>query len=348
MWQEIDRRLYQGQAAVMTLAEARQALQAGEPLPERVDVVVTATFAPASWGLLFFRPALPTVARRVERAWLGDVPLQSGQVPGEFLLHAATTAAHNPRRGGAHLLEAWLAGERLPLRLELRPGAATLNWSGSIGLADLEAARLLVQVRSLRRGQVAVNSQGQPLPCEYGLLLPGMENAAHTWMGPWEPALLDPDERAIIAGLPVLLAGGVGRVAWREERDIALSADLHAVRREYLRPLTIPGYGIGLSVGVGWPVVMLDERSLLPLHRPETDLWADVVDYGTPLPHLGQVHYADLAAGTIPVAGRPVPVTSLASPTRAARLAADLKARLLQRAFPPLSPPVRGGREETA
>jgi uncharacterized protein (DUF39 family) len=344
-WAELDRRLYQGQATVATVEEVQQLLQtlSLSEAVEQVDVVVTATFAPVSWAVLFSRLALPATVQWIEQAWLAGIPLQPGFHPREMALQAGATVSHSPPRGGAHLLEAWLSGERLPLKLRLRPGTLSMqsSWEGSIGLTDLESARLLVVVQSRVEGQVAVNNQSQPLSCELGLLFPEMGNAAHSWMGPWEPAALDAAGRSIAAGLPVLLAGSVGHVVWRHDHTIALTGDLHNARREYLRPLVIPGYGIGLSVGIAWPIAVLDAQTLAPLKDSETELCAQVLDYGAaqrPFPCLAQASYGDLSAGTISVAGRQVPVTPLSSTTRAARLAEDLKQRLLHREFPPLFP----------
>jgi len=345
-WAEIDRRLYQGQATVLTVKEVQDLVREHgvSKAAEQVDVVVTATFAPVSWALLFFRPAANTPGHWAERAWLGGIPLQVGFHPAQMLLEASATGNRGPQRGGAHLLEAWLSGERLVLRLQFQPGAPSAQsaWEGGIGLSDLEEARLLVVLRSAGQGLVAVNGRPQPLPSELGLLLPEMGNAAHTWMGCWEPGVLDPAQRAILPGLPILLAGSVGQVAWRQGPAIALSAGLHSIRREYLRALAIPNYGVGLAVGVAWPVPVLDPQALAPLEDPETRLTAELVDYAAarrPLHRLGEVSYGALLQGTISVAGRPVPVTSLSSPTRAVRLAEELKARLLRREFPPLSPP---------
>ncbi|MBN1484862.1 MAG: hypothetical protein JXA37_09080 [Chloroflexia bacterium] len=345
-WAEIDQRLFQGQAAVLTAAEAQELIRERglEEAARRVDVVVTATFVPACWAMLFFRPTAPSVAHWVEQAWLAGVPLLQGFQPQEFVLEASASGPRQLRRGGAHLMEAWLAGERLSLRLQLRPVSPTTpgSWEHALGLADLQQARLLVVQRSLARGCLATNSQAEALPSELGILLPGMGNAASVWMGPWEPAVLDPHGRIIRPGLPVLLAGEVGHVVWRQTETIAVSTDLSLARREYLRALSIPGYAVGLAVGVAWPIAVLDAALLAPLQNPEKDLPADVLDYGSaqrPFPRLATLSYGQIQGDTIDVDGRNVPLTTLSSRSRAARLAEELKQRLLRREFPPLAPP---------
>lgn len=352
-WSEIDRRLYRGQARVATAEQVQQQIEAQgiEAAAQGVDLLVTATFAPVSWALLFFRPSLPAPIQSIEGAWLSGVPLQSGFSSGEMVLSADATDDRNQQRGGAHLLDVWLAGDRLPLRVQPRPSPSSAQsaWEGSIGLTDLAYARLLIVLRSAVQGWAAVNSHSHALPSACGLLLPDMGNAAHTWMGGWEPALLDPSGRMVLPGWPVLLAGSVGRVAWRQGTTIALSADFRTMRREYLRPLTVPNWGVGLSVGVAWPVPVAQPQVLSPLERQGERLSVQIRDYGPPqrpFSPLGQVAYGDLLAGTIHVAGRQVPVTTLSSLHRAARLAEVLKARLLRREFPPLSPPTIDQGEE--
>lgn len=345
-WSEISQRLYQGQAVVATVTEAGQQIQEMglSQTVEQVDIVVTATFAPVPWAMVSFGPSLPPHARWIEQAWLAGVPLQTGFVPRHLLLHAQAETQRNPQRGGAHLLEAWLAGERLPLRLQLRPSAvhSQPSWEGAVGLSDLEQATLLVYLHSPPQGRVALNSQSVALPSEVGLLLPEMGNAAYTWAGPGEPGVLDPNGRAIVPGTPVLVAGSMGHVAWRQGPFMLLTADLHTARREYLRPLVIPGHGVGLAVGIAWALPVLDPQMLAPLLHPREGPYAEIVDYGAtqwPPRSLERIPYGDLTKGQIAVGDRAVPLTSLISPTRSVRLAEELKQRLLRREFPPLSPP---------
>ncbi|MGC8875335.1 MAG: homocysteine biosynthesis protein, partial [Chloroflexia bacterium] len=76
--------------------------------------------------------------------------------------------------------------------------------------------------------------------------------------------------------------------------------------------------------------------------RAEERLVLEVVDLGAPQkppPRVAQVPYRVVAEGTVELAGRSIPITSLCSPTRAARLAEELRSRLQRREFPPFLPP---------
>jgi uncharacterized protein (DUF39 family) len=344
-WAEVDRRLYYGQASVATVPEARSLVQqqGAEEVARQIDVLVTATFAPAAWAILLFRPALPFLPSTPERAWLGGIPLQRGFSPYDLVLDLGATGNRGPLRGSAHVLDGWLAGERPILRVQTRARgrAGEVSWEGALALKDLEEAQLIVTIHSPSEGRLLVNSHAQSLPTHYGLLLPERGNAAHTWAGPAEPGVLDRTERILRPGLPVLMAGGLGHIAWRRGATIGLGVDAREVRREYLRPLAIPGYGVGLAVGVAWPLPVLDAQVLAPLECPEERLMLQVVDLGVPQkppPQVSQVPYRVVEDGSIELGGQSIPVTSLCSPTRAARLAGELKSRLQRREFPPFLP----------
>ncbi|MGC8875212.1 MAG: homocysteine biosynthesis protein, partial [Chloroflexia bacterium] len=250
-WAEVDRRLYQGQAGIATVSEARALVrQHGvQGAARQIDILIAATFAPVSWALLLFRSAVPLTSSAPERAWLGGIPLQRGFAPHELALDLGATGNRGPFRAGAHLLDSWLAGERPVLRLQSRAGSrgGEVSWEGAIGLNDLVEARLLLLVHSPPEGRLTVNGDSRPLGTYCGVLVPERGNAVHAWSGPAEPGVLDRLERILRPGFPILLAGGVGHVAWRRGAAIGLSAELRDLRRQYLRPLAIPGYGAGLA-----------------------------------------------------------------------------------------------------
>lgn len=344
-WAEVDRRLYHGQAGIVTVPEAR-ALVRQRGLGEaarQIDVLVTATFAPVPWAILLFRPSLPSFPVSLERAWLGGIPLQCGFSSHEFVLDLGATGNRGASHAGAHLLDSWLAGERPVLRLQSRGGSrgGETSWEGALGLNDLEEARLLVAVRSPPEGRLAVNSHTQPLATFHGVLLPERGNAVHTWAGPAEPGVLDRLERILRPGFPVLVAGGVGHIAWRRGTSLGLTVEARDLRREYLRPLVVPGYRAGLAMGIACPLPVVDAQVLAPLENPEERLVLEVVDLGAPQKpplRVAQVPYRVVEEGSIDLAGRAIPITSLCSPTRAARLAEELRSRLQRREFPPFLP----------
>ena len=155
------------------------------------------------------------------------------------------------------------------------------------------------------------------------------------------PLLNDPYYETIGIGTRVWLAGAQGHVyaegtqhAGDCERTadgvptegagtLALTADMKQMRPEFVRGVSLRGYGVSLALGVGVPIPILNEEVLKRTCVRDRDILAPVIDYSTDYPQktgrvICYVNYEQLRSGEIEVEGkksrRRLPVVLLQGP----------------------------------
>ena len=106
--------------------------------------------------------------------------------------------------------------------------------------------------------------------------------------------------------------------------------DLKQMKSEWLRGVSLLGYGCSLMVGIGVPIPILSEEILGYTAVKDEEIFAPVVDYAEAYPQrkpdiLGEVSYAQLKSGRIVVQGKEVPTASLSSYPKAVEIARTLK-----------------------
>jgi len=183
------------------------------------------------------------------------------------------------------------------------------------------------------------------------VLRPRLANANYCSAGQLSPLLNDPHYRTIGVGTRIFLGGGVGHVysygtqhapqAQRTDGGVpkggagtlAVTGDLKGMNTDYLRGVSITGYGVSLSVGIGVPIPILDEEIARFTAVRDEDILAPVIDYsedyssnsGEPL---GHVSYAELRSGKIEVQGKRIRTAGLSSYKKARAIAGELKHRI--------------------
>ena len=111
---------------------------------------------------------------------------------------------------------------------------------------------------------------------------------------------------------------------------LAVIGDLKQMKQEWLRGISMLGYGVTLTVGIGVPIPILDEDILKFAAAKDQDIYAQVVDYGQNYPNmipgsLAEVNYAQLKSGKIKVQGKDIPTGNLSSYSKAREIAEELK-----------------------
>jgi uncharacterized protein (DUF39 family) len=119
---------------------------------------------------------------------------------------------------------------------------------------------------------------------------------------------------------------------------LAVIGDLKQMKPNFLRGVSMQGYGATLAVGIGLPIPVLSEEILRYTAVTDADIFAPIVDYSEAYPQrqpdvLGEVSYAQLKTGRIEVRGRQVPTSSLSSYPKAVEIAQALKAWIQQGEF---------------
>jgi uncharacterized protein (DUF39 family) len=356
-YEQINDRIESGKAVVLTADEImdyvdKKGLSAAA---KEVDVVTTATFGPmcSSGCFLNFGHSKPKI--RMSEAWVEDVLVYTGIAAVDIYLGATQLRHGDPanmyhpgefRYGGGHVIEDLVAGKKLqlfalsygtdcyPLR-ELRT-YFTIN--------DLNQAIMVNPRNCYQNYNVAINNSDRTIYTYMGTLEPGGKNTNYCSAGQLSPLLNDPYYDVIGVGTKIWLAGAQGHVyaegtqhAGGCERTpggvpiggsgtLALTGDMKQMLPEFVRGVTLRGYGVSLALGVGVPIPVLNEDVLKRTCVRDRDIMAPVVDYSHEYPQntgkvICYVNYEQLRSGRIEVGGKEVEVGSLSSYYRALQIA---------------------------
>ncbi len=356
-YRQINDRIGSGKAVVMTADEIigyvdKKGLAAAA---EEVDVVTTATFGPmcSSGCILNFGHSKPKI--RMSEAWVEDVLVYTGIAAVDVYLGATQLRHGDPanmyhpgefRYGGGHVIEDLVAGKTLQLfalsygtdcypRREIRT---------YFTIKDLNQATMVNPRNCYQNYNVAINDSDRTIYTYMGLLEPNRKNANYCSAGQLSPLLNDPYYETIGVGTRVWLAGARGHVYAEGTQHagavartpagvpkggagtLALTADMKQMRPEFVRGVSLRGYGVSLALGVGIPIPILDEKILKRTCVRDRDILAPVVDYGNDYPRntgrvICHVNYEQLRSGSIKIRGKEVAAGSLSSYYKALEIA---------------------------
>ncbi len=356
-YEQINKRIESGKAVVLTADEIMDYVDMKGPAAaaKEVDVVTTATFGPmcSSGCFLNFGHSQPKI--RMSEAWIEDVLVYTGIAAVDVYLGATQLRHGDPanmyppgefRYGGGHVIEDLVAGKRLQLfalsygtddypRRELRT---------YFTIDDLNQAIMVNPRNCYQNYNVAVNNSDRTIYTYMGTLEPEQRNATYCSAGQLSPLLNDPYYDTIGVGTRVWLAGAHGHVyaegtqhAGACERTaagvpiegagtLALTADMKQMRPEFVRGVSLRGYGVSLALGIGVPIPILNEDVLQRTCVRDRDIFAPVIDYSHDYPQrtgkvLARVSYEQLRRGEIELDGHKVAVGSLSSYYKALEIA---------------------------
>lgn len=361
---EINEKIAAGKAVVMTAEEVidyvdRKGLSQAA---EEIDVVTTATFGPmcSSGCFLNFGHSIPKI--RITEAWIDDVPTYAG-IAAVDLFMGATQLRHNDpanmyypgefRFGGGHVIEKLVARKELQLfalsygtdeypRREVRT---------IFTLDDLNQAIMVNPRNCYQNYNVATNTSDRIIYTYMGQLKPHMQNLTYSSAGQLSPLLNDPYYETIGIGSSVWLAGARGHVyaegtqhssmVERTENGVpaegagtlGLTADMKQMDPEFVRGVSLKGYGVSLALGVGIPIPILNEQILKYATVRDDEIKAELIDYAYDYPmNTGKVithlTYGQLKRNEVEIKGKKVEVSSMSSYPKALLIAERLKAEI--------------------
>lgn len=320
------------------------------------DVVVAAdaAFTDQASLVLHLGPTDPPI--RLRDPLLGGVSVQAGGGAADLVL-AIGGGDEAGRSSGAQVLARLLDGQAVELssggegtRLQPRRELNTRIDRERIG-----SGRLLLHRGIVENGLVAVSSAEGVLRTGWGPLLGPFAQALYTCGGADSIGLAMPGLSLLGPGSPVLVGGAIGWVigsgsahqpqprrlpsghARTPGAVAALSVDLHALDRRWLRAAHFEGHGGALLVVIAAPIPLLDGGIASQAACADSALEAPVLDVSIPRrikPSFGGVSYAALKAGRIEVDGRRIPAAPSHSPRLAREGAMDLAERLQAGRFP--------------
>lgn len=360
-YEEINEKIKKGKAVVVTAEEIIDlAKEEGiSSAAAKVDVVTTGTFGAmcSSGAFLNFGHSKPKM--KMQKVCLNGVSAYGGIAAVDAYIGATELPDDDPcnkvhpgnfNYGGGHVLEDLVSGK--PVKLEATAYGTDCyprkKLETTITIHDLNYALLFNPRNAYQNYNVGINTTDKTIYTYMGVLRPHMMNANYSCAGQLSPLMNDPYYRTIGIGTRIFLGGGIGYIAWHgtqhspsEERTdkgiptggagtLALMGDLKQMSPEWLRGLSILGYGASLAVGVGIPIPILNEEILEYTLVTDEDIFAPVVDYGTNYPNaepgnLGLVSYAQLKSGKIEIQGKEVKTAPMSSYPKAKKIAETLK-----------------------
>src|SRR6056297_2446421 len=366
---EINEKIASGSAVVLNAEEVsdyddRKGLSAAA---KEIDVVTTATFGPmcSSGCFLNFGHSIPKI--RITEAWIDDVPTYAGIAAVDLFMGASQLRSNDSanmyypgefRFGGGHVIEKLVAREELQLfglsygtdeypRREVRT---------MFTIDDLNQAIMVNPRNCYQNYNVATNTSDRPIYTYMGLLKPRMQNLTYSSAGQLSPLLNDPYYETIGIGSAVWLAGSRGHVYFEgtqhasnvERTDngvpaegagtLALTADMKAMQPEFVRGVSLKGYGVSLALGIGIPIPILNEQILRATTVRDDEIKAELIDYSYDYPMksgkvIAHVTYGQLRRGDVEIDGKRVEVSSMSSYSKALRIAELLKAEIRNGGF---------------
>ena len=332
---EINQKIKKGQAVVVTAEEIIDIVKkkGTAEAAREVDVVTTGTFGPMCSSGAYFNigHSKPRVKLGGGRVYLNDVPVYAGLAALDIFIGATAIPDEDPRNrsypgefdyGGGHVIEDLVSGKDVRLTATSygtdcypRKKLETL-----IKLDDLNEAVLFNTRNAYQNYNVAVNLSDRAIYTYMGVLKPDLGNANFCSAGQLSPLLNDPFYKTVGIGTKIFLGGGIGYVAWqgtqhfpttlrgengvpkRPAGTLAVIGDLKQMKPQWLRGLSMLGYGSTITIGLGLPIPILSEEILGYTAVSDADILAAVVDYSDAYPQrkpdvLGEVSYSQLKSG---------------------------------------------------
>jgi uncharacterized protein (DUF39 family) len=360
-YQEINERIRQGRAVVVTAEEMIDVVQrhGNVEAAKRVDVVTTGTFAPMCSSGVFLNFGHPSPKIKAMKVWLNDVQAYGGLAAVDCYIGATEVAEGDPLNsvypgefnyGGGHVIEDLVAGKVIRLRAE---GYGTdcypaRKFEKNMTLKDFRDAILFNPRNAYQNYSCAVNMSDRTIYTYMGVLRPRLGNATYSTSGQLSPLLNDPFYRTIGIGTRIFLGGAQGFVAWhgtqhspRVERNasgvpkggagtITTLGDLKEMSPEWLVGASMLGYGVSLYVGIGIPIPVLNEDLARQTAIRDDDIVTQIYDYSMDYPKgelksLGEVSFKELRSGSIRLEDKVIPTAPLSSYFKARQIAHILK-----------------------
>lgn len=368
-YEEINAKIKKGKAVVVTAEEIIGiAKEIGlKKAAEKVDVVTTGTFGImcSSGAFLNFGHTKPKM--KMSRVWLNDVAAYGGLAAVDAYLGATEVREGDPLNnihpgefayGGGHVLEDLVAGKTIKMRATAYGTDCypLRKFEKLLTINDLRDAVLYSPRNCYQNYNVGVNLTSKTIYTYMGILRPRMANANYSGAGQLSPLINDPYYKTIGIGTRIFLGGGSGFVAGpgtqhapnepRNEKGIplggagtlAVTGDLKQMNPQWLRGVSVTGYGTSLMIGIGVPIPILNEEILEYTTIEDKDIQAPLIDYGAAYPNaesgnLGYVNFEQLKSGSFEYQGKQVKTAPLSGYPRALEIAETLKQWILHSSF---------------
>ncbi len=359
--QEINEKIRQGKAVVVTAEEMTDIVKNNGPVKaaREIDVVTTGTFAPmcSSGAFINFGHTKPAI--KASRVWINNVQAYAGIAAVDIYLGATEVVKDDPlnqvhpgkfKYGGGHVIEDLVAGRKVTLKAtaygtDCYPNKDVEN---RVTIEDLPYATLLNPRNAYQNYNCAINLDKKTKYTYMGVLKPKCANANYSTSGELSPLFNDPYYLTMGMGTRVFVGGAKGHIigpgtqhnphAKRGKNGIPLTpagtlmimGNMKEMDKRYIAGASLLGYGCSLALGIGVPIPVLNEQIAQFTGVSDEEIFTQVIDYGIAYPKgegksLGQVSYAELKSGNIRFKKQDVPTVPLSSVVKAREISLILK-----------------------
>jgi uncharacterized protein (DUF39 family)/predicted transcriptional regulator len=337
--EEINEKIREGNVCVVTAEEMKEIVEelGAEKAVKEVDVVTTGTFGAMCSSGVFMNFGHSDPPIKMQRVWLNDVEAYTGIAAVDAYLGATQLSeSRGMEYGGAHVIEDLVRGKEVELKAisygtDCYPRKRLVT---EIALEDLNQAVMVNPRNAYQRYKAATNSSDRILRTYMGTLLPNFGNVTFAGTGEISPLNNDPEYRTIGIGTRIFLCGAKGYVIGEGTQHsppfgtLMVKGNLKEMKPEYMKAVTMPGYGVTMFLGIGIPIPVLDEEIAKATAVRDDQIFTEIIDFGVPRrnrPVVRKVSYAELKSGKVEINGEEVRVSSLSSLYMARKIMKELK-----------------------
>ncbi len=289
--EEINGRIAQGEAVVLTAAEIEVLLSEGrEREVNEVDVVTTGTMGLMSgtYAVISFPLSPPGEHRRFVHASINGIPLVIGPCPNEGLgvidamVFGTAKSTTCPAYGAGHLFRELLEGRPTDVEAISEHGVTVRS---TIRLDDMPTAKLMSTRNLFRNYRAMVNPSDMAMPSIFHSrpFPPRFAGLTFSGCGHISPLQNDPQLRTVGIGTKVLFNGGEGYVIGAGTRsspsdpNLMTIADMKSMD-PYLTGGFMTGAGPECICSYAVPIPVLDSSLLASVQTRDRDIPLPVVD----------------------------------------------------------------------
>lgn len=360
-YSEINEKIRSGEVVVVTAEEIIDIVkeEGPEEAARQVDVVTTGTFAPMCSSGAFINIGQSNPLVKTSAAWFNNVPAYAGIAAIDHYIGATASCEDDPLNkvypgdfnyGGGHVIEDLIAGRSVHLRATSYGTDCYPNREieREVTLKDLPMATLCNPRNVYQNYNCAINMGDRTVYTYMGTLKPRGGNANYCSAGQLSPLLNDPYYQTIGIGTRIFIGGAQGYVAGpgtqhnpknqrteggvpvRPSGTLWTMGDMKAMSPEWVRGVSLRGYGCSLTLGIGIPIPILNEEIVKYTAVTDEEIFTQVLEFGKGYPNgnfesLKEVSYAELKSGTITINGESVQTVPLSSYSKALTIANILK-----------------------
>jgi putative methanogenesis marker 16 metalloprotein len=310
---EINEKLRNGEAVVMTAMEFKKEVRAGRKFTvSDVDVVTTGTRGVMSGTSAMFTFPLEGKAREIKKMWMNGVPCihvarpdQGGQDVDVALYATAESQDHSGRYGGGHVLRDLVEGQNVEVECRMADGATRFT---TVSLDRFTFARLYNFRNDFQNYTAFSNFKNQdsyrldPYSIFACRPMPPFRGITASGSGELNPLQNDPHSAVVKSGTRILLNGAPGVVvsygtrSMPSKRCLFVSGDMAGMQPQFMGGFkTSIGVEVTNGIAIPFPITSaevldglagcLDENIPLP-----------AADIGDRIP-LFSLKYSDIWAG---------------------------------------------------